>query len=101
MLELGDAWLLADGGLKEPGDELSQTAGRSGRGGWVQTVEDEQIAVRVVHHGKGSDALEPVERGERFHFVVVDLVPCGVPAGVVCGDTDSEIHCSEVVADRG
>src|SRR5258708_31378936 len=69
--------------------------------GWVEAIEDEEVALGVVHGGKGGDALEVVHGGEGVHLVVVNLVPGDVPAGAVGLDADGEIHGAEVVADGG
>ena len=74
-----------------------------GRGGGcgVEAIEDEEVAIGVVHGGEGSDSLEVVAGGEGFHLVVFDLVPGHVPAGTVGADADVEVHGAKVVADGG
>ena len=74
--------------------------GLAGSGG-VEAVEDEEVALGIVEGGKGRDALEMVHGGEGVHFVVFDLVPGDVPAGMVGLDADGEIGGAEVVADGG
>src|SRR5258708_30287171 len=69
--------------------------------GWVEAIEDEEVAVGVVEGGKGGDGLEVVHGGEGVHVVVVNLVPGDVPAGEVGLDADGEVHGAEVVADGG
>lgn len=105
MLQPGDAGLLAEAGLEEMREEMRNdefAAVARGRGGSsrVETVEDEEVAFRVVHGRKFGDALQAVQRREGVHLVVFDMVPGDVPAGAVGTDADGEVHRAEVVADR-
>ena len=64
MLELDGAGLLTEVGLEESGDVgLAMAAWGSAGDGWVEAVEDEEVAVGVVHGGEGGDALYVVEGG--------------------------------------
>ena len=102
VFELDGAGLLTEAGLKEAGDgpAVVWTVGSVGRGG-VEAVEDEEVALGVVHGGEGGDTAEMIEGGQGVHFIVVDLVPGDVPAGLVGADADGEVHGAEVVADAG
>ena len=102
MFELDGAGLLAEGGLEEAGDDGFAVAarGRAGGGG-VEAVEDEEVALGIVHGGEGGDALKMIRGGEGVHLVVVDLVPGNVPAWMVGLDAHGEVHRAEVVADGG
>ena len=82
MDELGGAGLLSEAGLEQAGDDgfAVATRGLAGGGG-VEAIEDEEVALGVVHSGEGGYALEVVSGGEGVHLVVVDLVPGDVPAG--------------------
>ena len=75
-------------------------SGFSGSGG-VETVEDEEIALGVVEGWKGGDALEVIAGRKDVHFVVFDLVPGDVPAGMIGLDADGEVGGAEIVADGG
>ena len=70
-------------------------------GGWVEAVEDEEIALGIVHDVELGDALEVELGGEGLHLVVLDVVPGDEPAGAVGGDAVGELHGAEVVADGG
>jgi len=76
-------------------------AGFGGGDGGVEAVEDEEVAVGVVHGWEGGYALDVVERGEGVHLVVVEFVPGYVPAGVVLLDALVEVEGAEVVVDGG
>ena len=64
VLELDDAGLLADFGLEEVGDGICGGGAGGVGGGGVETIEDEEVALGVVHDGEVGDALEMV-RGAR------------------------------------
>src|SRR6202034_2653079 len=49
----------------------------------VEAVEDQQVAVGVTHRRKRRDAFDAVERSERIHLVVVEFVPCRIPAWAI------------------
>ncbi len=74
--------------------------GRGAGRGRIETVEDEEVALRVVKGREGGYSLEMVERSEGVHLVVIDLIPGNVPARVIGLDTEGEIHGAEVVTDR-
>jgi hypothetical protein len=100
MLELDRAGLLAEAGLEQVGDDgFAMATGGRARGGWVEAVEDEEVAFGVVHGGERGDALEVVHGSESIHLVVVHLIPGDVPTGVVSPDADGEFHGAKVVAD--
>ena len=99
MDELGGAGLLADPGAEAAGDGLAVALAAGGFDGVVEAVENEQVAVGVVHSREGGDALDVEERGHGVHFVVIEFVPGGVPAGVVLFDAVLEFKGAEVVAD--
>ena len=103
MNELGGAGLLAEAGLEKAGDDgFAVAAARNFAGdGWVETVENQEVALGIIESGKGGDPLQVVHGGEGFHLVVVDLVPGDVPAGMVGLDADGKVHGAEVVADGG
>ena len=89
MFELGGAGLLAKAGLEEAWDGTAVDGPRRGvRKRGVEAIEDEEVALGVVHGGEGGDALEVVHGGEGVHLVVVNLVPGDVPAGAISGDAD-------------
>ena len=89
VFELGGAGLGAEGGLEQVGlDWFAAVARGRGGGCGVQAIEDEEVALGVVHGWKGGDALEVVDGGESFHLVVFNVIPGDVPAGVVGADTD-------------
>src|SRR6266550_3186727 len=102
MDELGGSGLLAEAGLKQAGDDgfAVATRGLAGGGG-VEAIEDEEVALGVVHSGEGGDALKMVGGGQGVHLVVVYLVPGDVPPGLVGLDANWKIHGAEVVADGG
>src|SRR5271163_3693858 len=84
MFELAGAGLLPEPGLQQTrrnGPAVSLLH-RSGVGA-VQAVKDQQIALGIVHRGKGSNAMEMVVRRKRLHLVVLHLVPCDIPARTV------------------
>jgi hypothetical protein len=101
VFELLGAGLLSKVRLQKVGNGGFATGARGwAGGGWVQAIEDEEIALGIVECGKGGYTLEMIERGEGVHFVVVDLVPGDIPARVIGLDTNGKIHGAEVIADR-
>src|SRR5438874_2014827 len=102
VFEAGGTGQLVEAGLEKVRDGAFSATDRGfGGGRRVETIEDEEIALGVVHGGESGDALELIEGGEGVHFVVVDLIPGDVPAGAIGFDADGEIHGAEVVADGG
>src|ERR1700754_3102922 len=102
MLQLKSAGLLAKARLKQPGN------GRPALMAWrrltrsrVEAVKNKQVTLRIVHSGKCRDTLEVIQRRERVHLVVINLVPGDIPAGPVRLNAHCQIHRAEVVADRG
>ena len=76
VFEAGGTGQLVEAGLEKVRDGAFSATDRGfGGGRRVETIEDEEIALGVVHGGESGDALELIERGEGVHFVVVDLVP--------------------------
>ena len=64
MDELGGAGLLAEAGLEQARDDGFAVAARGlAGGGGVEAIEDEEVALGVVHGGEGGDALEMVGGG--------------------------------------
>ena len=71
VLKLFGAGLLTE--LSNEGFRCSELVGTDlgSPGGWVQAVEDQEIAVRVVHGGERGDTLDMVKRGKSIHLVVI------------------------------
>jgi hypothetical protein len=100
--ELSWAGLLAEAGSEHAREEGFAAWMRGlARGGGVEAVEDEEIALGVVEGRESGDALQVVRGGEGVHLVVFDLIPGDVPAGAIGLDADGEVHGAEVVADGG
>ena len=53
--------------------------------GGCKAVEDEQVAVLIVHGGEGGDAFDVEVGREGVHLIVFDEVPRGVPTGADTG----------------
>src|SRR5450756_743086 len=101
MFQLNHAGLLSQTCLQEPGDGTATMKLRWRRArGDIQTVEDQKIALGIVHHWELCNPLKVVERGKSVHFIVVHLVPGDEPTGVIGGNSGVEFHRAEVVADR-
>jgi hypothetical protein len=94
--------MLTEAGLEQVRDEGFAVAARRGvRSGWIEAVEDEQVAFGVVECREFGNALEMIEGSERVHFVVFNLVPGDIPARAIGLHADGKVHGTEIVADRG
>ena len=102
MLQLRRAGLLADAGAQAAWDDLVVRVGVGARGvRGVKAVENQFVAVGIVHGWKSCYAFQVVKRRHGVHLVVVDLVPGEVPAGAVLLDAVGQLERAEVVADAG
>ena len=81
--ELFDAGLLAERGAEAAGDWLFVVrVWRLGACG-IQLIENQQIAVGIVHRREFGDSFERVLKVHGVHLVVFELIPGDVPARIV------------------
>src|SRR5262249_12424790 len=56
-------------------DEVGLLRGRQ----WIDAVENEEIAIRIVEGWKAGHGLERIETLDIGQGAGIDIVPCGVP----------------------